>query len=151
MIVSNPVVAPGAASGEAALRDHKLSYPRAVPPALPASLDQALATTLTIKASSTPIDGAHSGSGQQMFNFNVWIEGPSDATSRIASVDYFFDHPSFATKHFGSDVDPDFLRGFKGWGCLSTIVVTIRWKSGIQSSLPFNQCQALSQAPMAVK
>lgn len=114
-----------------------------LPPALPASVDQALVTTLAIKASSRILPGVRGTSGSQTYNFNVWLEGPVDATSRIQSIDYFFDHPSFTHPHFVSTAGPDFLQGYNGWGCLNSVTVTIRWASGTKSTIPFNQCGAL--------
>ena len=114
-----------------------------VPPPLPASVDQAFASTLQIKAASRILPGVRGASGSQSYNFTVWLEGPTEATRRIVSVDYFFDHPSFNHPHFVSTSGPDFLQGYNGWGCLDAVTVTIRWASGAKSSIPFNQCRAL--------
>jgi MinD-like ATPase involved in chromosome partitioning or flagellar assembly len=112
------------------------------PPALPPSVDQALLTTLTLHTSSHPRP-ARTASNKALYDFKIWIEGPADAVDRIESVNYFFDHPSFSTKHLISTVGPDFTQGYIGWGCLSNVSVTILWKSGSTSSLPFDQCAAL--------
>jgi cellulose biosynthesis protein BcsQ len=113
------------------------------PPALPPSADQGLLGTLKIRASSVARRGEVNSSGKQVFDFRVWLEAPAEAAERIQAVDYFFDHPSFAINHFASSQGPSFSQGYLGWGCISNVQITVTWKSGTRSTLPFDQCAAL--------
>jgi len=75
---------------------------------------------------------------KQLYQFRVWVE--ADDPSRIRAVSYFFNHPSFEQKSFMSTVGPTFEVGYKGWGCLKKVSVTVRWASGKTSAFNFDQC-----------
>jgi hypothetical protein len=89
------------------------------------------------------MDSARTKSGRQVYRFDVWIETTADAAGAIKSVDYFFDHPSFETRHFPSEQPPKFLRFYEGWGCLEHVLLTVKFKDGTSGNLDFNQCNAL--------
>ena len=58
-------------------------------------------------------------------NFRLWVEGPSDVLSKIQSVQYEFNHPTFRQKVMtGRDRANGFAVGYTGWGCLTSVAVT---------------------------
>jgi hypothetical protein len=114
------------------------------PPELPPSLDDALLSSVKLRASSAPVANQRTRNGRQVYSFRVWVESrDKTALSRIRSVSYFFDHPSFVQKTFTSSNGPMFEAGYQGWGCISNVAVTILWLSGATSTLTFDQCAAI--------
>jgi hypothetical protein len=114
------------------------------PPELPPSLDDALLSSIKLRASSAPVVNQRTPNGRQVYTFRVWVESrDKTALSRIRSVSYFFDHPSFVQKTFTSSNGPAFETGYQGWGCISNVAVTILWLSGSTSTLTFDQCAAI--------
>jgi hypothetical protein len=114
------------------------------PPELPPSLDDAMLSSIKLRASSAPVLNQRTPNGRQVYSFRVWVESRDrTALSRIRSVSYFFDHPSFAQKTFASSNGPRFETGYQGWGCISNVAVTILWLSGATSTLTFDQCAAI--------
>jgi len=81
-----------------------------------------------------------------LYYFTFWLTGPDEVLSRINSVDYFLDHPSFTQKDLISkDRLSGFRQGYNGWGCLDSVLVKISFSDSSLHPTPidFNQCKAL--------
>jgi len=67
--------------------------------------------------------------GKSAYLFTLKIKDPILAT-KLTSVDYFFDHPSFNPKLKTSrDSKHNFKLSYEGWGCLEKIYVYLHYKS----------------------
>jgi hypothetical protein len=116
--------------------------PEPLPPEIP-SIERGLLASIQLRASSALQMGEVTASGKRVFRFRVWVDAPATTAEQIKSVEYFFDHPSFVNNTFTSATAPRFEQGYSGWGCITTVQVTIRWKSGRVDKRPFDQCAAL--------
>jgi hypothetical protein len=83
--------------------------------------------------------------GSPIYNFSLWVEGPPSAMSRIGRVDYRFNHPTFRMPIVESTTrENQFRVGYTGWGCLSSVIVTITDPTeGITQTVDFDMCSAL--------
>jgi hypothetical protein len=136
----------------------KCSEPSSTPP----TQDEVLASLMILPhASSELLAGVKTGAGLQVYRFTVWVSAPAEVAKQIASVDYFFDHPSFVKSHFVSTMGPDFRQSYEGWGCISRVVATITMVrkageptlalQGVRTQpstlqTTFDECAAISQA-----
>ena len=92
--------------------------------------------------------GDEPAAGRPRFEFSLWLEVPPKRAAEIASVDYFFNHPSFTPPHQeSSDRASGFRVGYRGWGALSQVIITLRLKSGGTEQLAFNMLEAVNRAP----
>jgi hypothetical protein len=106
-----------------------------------------LTARLRVRASAVPRRGVRTSTGDQTYDFALWIDGPDAALDRVKSVTYEFNHPTFRQKvQQSSDRAAKFRVGYVGWGCLASVIVTLepvdagREKS---ASIDFNMCGAL--------
>jgi MinD-like ATPase involved in chromosome partitioning or flagellar assembly len=120
-----------------------LPSPSPKPPSIPPTIDQALVGAILPRASSTMIAGQKTGSDNQVYRFEFWIEAAPEVLERIASVTYHFDHPSFQTKTFTSSKSPEFRQSYQGWGCLSDVAITVHLKTSGSLRMKFDQCAGL--------
>ena len=106
-----------------------------------------LTARLRVRASAVPRRGVRTSTGDQTYDFALWIDGPDAALDRVKSVKYEFNHPTFRQKvQQSGDRASKFRVGYIGWGCLASVIVTLepvdagREKS---ASIDFNMCGAL--------
>jgi hypothetical protein len=93
---------------------------------------------VTARAHSKLLPNELNAQGKQVYQFDVWAV--ADDPSRIRSVSYFFNHPSFEQKTFTSAAGPTFQVEYKGWGCLKKVSVSVRWATGKITTFTFDQC-----------
>jgi hypothetical protein len=60
-----------------------------------------------------------------IYDFRLWVDGNADALNRIARVKYQFNHPTIKQPvQESSDRASKFSAGYRGWGCLRSVIVT---------------------------
>ena len=96
--------------------------------ALAAPVDAAsIVSRVQLRASRRATGRQISGTELPAYAFSAWVEGPDDILNRIESVQYEFNHPTFRQKlQVGRDRRTGFRVGYTGWGCLSSVIVTLR-------------------------
>jgi hypothetical protein len=57
-----------------------------------------LSAIIIPRATGEPIPGRFSRTGQQIYNFSLWIDVPEERKSEIEKVRYEFNHPTFQDK-----------------------------------------------------
>lgn len=97
------------------------------------------------RAKSVPVPGDRTASGRAYYDFTLWLDVPGQLESKIARVQYKFDHPSFSNGTFVSDNEQSgFLVGYRGWGCLAVVKITVFLKDGAVQPIYFKMCAALT-------
>lgn len=97
-----------------------------VPSPVAPTARMSLANRVTIRASSTETGRVLDNTTLPLYEFRIWIEGPASALQGIKSVQYEFDHPTFRQKvQRSDDRGSGFASGYVGWGCLSSVKVTL--------------------------
>jgi|SRR5260370_37825583 hypothetical protein len=84
--------------------------------------------------------------GRKIYDFAVWVEGPTAVLDRIGSVEYRFEHPSF-TRHIqkSSDESTGFRVHYLGWGCLDAVPVIIHPRDAATvGAIDFDMCDRLN-------
>jgi energy-coupling factor transporter ATP-binding protein EcfA2 len=99
-----------------------------------------------IRASSESTGGVVEKTTLPLYHFKIWLDGPPEALERIRAVEYEFDHPTFREKtQISEDRRNRFERGYRGWGCLASVRVTvIPVGAGSPESVNFDMCAAVS-------
>lgn len=84
------------------------------------------------------------GSGRPEYDFSIFINSTSEVLSSIQRVTYRLDHPTFRQKDYVS-ADPRslFTVRYRGWGCLSSVEVTVLLQSGDSHTVDFDMCRSL--------
>jgi hypothetical protein len=78
------------------------------------------------------------------YDFSLWLEIPPQRTAEVRSVSYEFNHPTFANKRLESSNPADGFRvGYTGWGCLSSVIITLNIRDGSKATLDFDMCRDL--------
>jgi len=79
------------------------------------------------------------------FEFRFELDATPQALRVVKKVNYHLDHPSFRTKDYSSTRRSDnFSAGYRGWGCLSNVVVTITYTTSRDPSrFEMDMCAAL--------
>jgi transcription initiation factor IIF auxiliary subunit len=96
------------------------------------------------QASSVEVSGLKTSDGRQVFDFSLWLVVPSDDRNSIQQVSYLFNHPTFRQKTMTSaDASTGFRIGYRGWGCLSSVIITITLKDGSSDKTDFDMCKKL--------
>jgi energy-coupling factor transporter ATP-binding protein EcfA2 len=106
-----------------------------------------LLTGVEIRASSESTGGVVEKTTLPLYQFKIWLDGPAEALARIKAVQYEFDHPTFREKtQLSEDRRNRFERGYRGWGCLASVRVTVFpvAASGSPESVNFDMCAAAS-------
>lgn len=99
---------------------------------------------ITVKANATELPGIFDPKGRQVFDFNIWVTSSQNTLNRIKSVSYNFNESSFLMKNREStDSSNGFSVGYRGWGCLSLVVVLVEYLDGTEDKLYFDMCEAL--------
>jgi cell division protein FtsB len=102
---------------------------------------------INVRANSTELKGVLDPSGKQIYDFNIWITSSQNTVNKIKSVSYNFNESSFLMKNREStDGSNGFSVGYRGWGCLSVVVVIVEYKDGSQEKLYFDMCEALRKS-----
>lgn len=98
------------------------------------------------RASSKPVRDAW----YKAFDFSVWVDVPAERKSEIRRVVYTFDHPTFKNKtQTSKDASTGFRVGYRGWGCLTRMVITLEMANGEKTPLDFDMCSALRESEPA--
>jgi energy-coupling factor transporter ATP-binding protein EcfA2 len=98
---------------------------------------------LEIRASAEQTKGVVKDTSLPVYQFKIWLEGPPDALAKVTSVQYEFDHPSFRDKiQRSQDRANRFEQGYLGWGCLSSVKVTVTGQAR-QATVDFDMCAAV--------
>lgn len=103
-----------------------------------------LSAIIIPQAKAEPIPGRLSRTGQQIYNFSLWIDLPEERKSEIEKVRYEFNHPTFKDK-INESVNPGdgFRIGYQGWGCLTRVIITMYPREGEPINIDFDMCRAL--------
>lgn len=102
---------------------------------------------LQIRASAKKTGAVAGDSTLPQYVFKIWLDGKSDALARVAAVRYVFDHPTFLNKvQRSEDRRSGFEAGYSGWGCLSSVKVTVTpIGAGVPAeTVDFDMCGAVS-------
>ena len=86
----------------------------------------------------------------EVYNFSISVDAPAEVLSRIESVTYEFNHPSFTEKSLlSNDKATHFQRAYTGWGCLASVLVHVKFSNPAVEAPPidFNMCKALQEHP----
>ncbi len=101
---------------------------------------------LQIRASAEPTGASVANTTLPQYQFKIWVDGPRAELARIKSVQYEFTHPTFRDPIQRSE-DPAarFEQGYRGWGCLSSVKVTM---TPVDTRVPartvdFDMCSAV--------
>ena len=82
--------------------------------------------------------------GNQIYDFNIWITSSQYTLNRIESIEYFFEHPTMLLKNRQSkNKSNSFLVSYRGWGCLKSIRAEVKYKNGKTEIVSFDMCEAL--------
>ena len=110
---------------------------------------------IRIRASSGATGRVISGTELPANLFKIWIDGPPEALSRLQSVQYEFNHPTFRQKQMiGRDRASGFAVGYTGWGCLTSVMVTFTLRDRQAAPPPhrdFDMCAAIEPSPPSAK
>jgi hypothetical protein len=83
-------------------------------------------------------------SDRNVYDFAVWLDLPHSVRERVRQVSYTFDHPTFQQKRLTStDPASGFRAGYRGWGCLSTVLVQVDYRDGPSDRFLLDQCAAV--------
>ena len=121
----------------------------AAPPsgALAAPVDAAsIVSRVQVRALRRATGRQISGTELPAYAFSAWVDGPEEILNRIESVQYEFNHPTFRQKlQVGRDRRTGFRVGYTGWGCLSSVIVTLRLRdrSVTPPHIDFDMCQTI--------
>jgi len=103
-----------------------------------------------VRASSQAVAGQVTPNGALVYDFQLWVEGSTDMLARIDAVRYEFNHPTFAPAtrvQESKDRSKKFAVGYRGWGCLRSVIVTFTLVHPPQGPPPqgnFDMCAALN-------
>lgn len=94
------------------------------------------------KAKATPLN-RNDIFGRTTYSFKLWVE-QTGRRDEITSVDYNFNHRSFIDQKTSSNnPDNNFEVGYKGWGCLQAVIITIKFRNMETREIFFNMCERL--------
>jgi hypothetical protein len=83
--------------------------------------------------------------GKDLYLFRLWVEISGQTKKDAKKVEYYFNHPTFVRKNVVSENPANnFQIDYTGWGCLSSVGISVSWNSGAPPSrIDFNMCDAL--------
>jgi hypothetical protein len=97
------------------------------------------------KAKAVTVGAQKDSTGNQQYDFTVWLDAPDTIRSQIEKVTYYFDHPSFIDKtKWSTDPSNGFAVSYRGWGALRLVTITVQLKDGTSHSYYFDMVKALS-------
>lgn len=80
----------------------------------------------------------------EIYNFSIFINPSSSTLNTIKQVQYDFDHPTFNNKRVVTENAKDqFSYGYTGWGCLTSVGVTVISIDGSSKKFDFDMCRSL--------
>ena len=102
---------------------------------------------IKVRASAEEEKGKVNADGSQIYKMRLWIDASPATLAQITNVQYEFNHPTFLQKiRDGKDRSKGFPIEYEGWGCLRSVIVTIKLLNPPQGPPPqidFNMCAAL--------
>jgi energy-coupling factor transporter ATP-binding protein EcfA2 len=108
---------------------------------------ESLLSGIEIRASSESTGGVVEKTTLPLYHFKIWLDGSPEALARVKGVQYEFDHPTFAEKTQRSENPRNgFERGYRGWGCLASVKVTVfpAEAGNRPETVNFDMCAAVS-------
>jgi hypothetical protein len=123
--------------------------PAAIAPGLPPPMEPSVISQIRLRASRKPTGRQIARTELPAYEFSAWVEGPPAVLDRIESIQYEFNHPTFRQKlQIGRNRETGFPVGYTGWGCLSSVAVTIRLRDSSAESphVDFDMCAAIEQS-----
>ena len=95
-----------------------------------------------IKSSAMPT-GQKTNSGP-LYDFKLYVSGSDEVLNDMEKVTYIFDHPTFMQKtQTATDRIQQFSIGYRGWGCLREVGITVKFKDGVEGHSDFDMCKSL--------
>jgi len=96
------------------------------------------------KASARALPELTTTEGQQIYDFSLWLGLPGADKGRIRKVSYEFNHPTFRQKTMvSSNAEDGFKVGYRGWGCLNSVIITLVLRDVPAERIDFDMCRAL--------
>lgn len=96
-----------------------------------------------VKASAIAT-GRQLSQGRPEYRFTLFVNASPDALVQIENVTYGMDHETFKTRDYtSSDRAALFAKSYVGWGCLTSVAVTVQLKSGAVNTTDFDMCRSL--------
>jgi len=78
------------------------------------------------------------------YKFSLYINSSKEGLRTIKAVQYQFDHPTFRIRNVVVDNPKEqFLYSYTGWGCLTSVNVTVQLNDGSSKKIDFNMCRSL--------
>lgn len=103
-----------------------------------------ISALVTPRAQEKLISGLVTSDGKQIYDFSLWLDIPDQEKAKIQEVSYEFNHPTFRQpRQVSSEPSTGFRVGYRGWGCLSSVIITIRPREGEPEKIDFDMCRAL--------
>lgn len=104
----------------------------------------ALAEIMKPRVEAKPVPGVRGYKDLQIYDFSLWLDVPAAWKEKITQVTYEFNHPSFRDKtQTSDDRSTGFRVGYRGWGCLHIVTITITTTDGSSSRFDFDMCKEL--------
>lgn len=86
----------------------------------------------------------------ELYDFKLWLEIPPQRRAEVERVSYYFAHPSFASKvKSSSDAAENYEVGYRGWGALREVIITIEGRDGRVAKLAFDMAEAINTSRRA--
>lgn len=81
--------------------------------------------------------------GNERYNFSLWVDIPEALKSSVRKVSYYFNHPSFSQKLYEiTDSSEGYRFTYSGWGCLVTVKITV-YLENRNIEIEFYMCDAI--------
>lgn len=97
------------------------------------------------QARSRRVTDSRTPSGRALYDYTLSVEVPAALKAKIRRVVYKFDHPSFSRSTLSSSNEANgFEVGYRGWGCLAVVKITIFLTDGTIQPIYFKMCQGLA-------
>ena len=141
---------------QATIKDLQRRLNGSTPGKLPQHVEPALFTS-QVKPMADCIDTGNVMKNERnlkIFDFFVSVKVPPKLVSQIDSVQYEFNHPTFRKTLFQSRDPSSFYQvGYKGWGCLDSVIITFNLKEPSLGTptMDFDMCAALDQKACRAK
>jgi Papain family cysteine protease len=80
--------------------------------------------------------------GFAVYPYSVWLDLPSKTAATVASVEYWFNHPTFRNPKRSVEGSNIFIAKWSGYGCISDAKAIVTLKDGSKVEAPFDLCDA---------
>jgi hypothetical protein len=84
------------------------------------------------------------GETESVHPWSIWLNLPEQFRGTLASVDYYFLHPTFRNPKHSEPGSSIFLAQWKGWGCIDEAYLIAKTKSGHQIRADFDFCEVVN-------